>query len=36
MKYLTLWRAGVRTHKGSLVGVFLLLLFISLSLGVET
>lgn len=33
MKYLTLWRAGVRTHKGSLVGVFLLLLFISLSLG---
>lgn len=33
MEYLTLWRAGVRTHKGSLVGVFFLLLFISLSLG---
>ena len=33
MEYLTLWRAGVRTHKGSLVGIFFLLLFISLSLG---
>ncbi len=33
MEYITLWRAGVRTHKGSLAGVFLLLLFVSLALG---
>ncbi len=33
MDYITLWRANVRTHKGSLAGVFLLLLFVSLSLG---
>lgn len=33
MEYFTLWRAGTRRHKGSLAGVFLLLLLISLSLG---
>ena len=33
MEYFTLWRAGTRRHKGSLAGVFLLLLFISLALG---
>lgn len=33
MEYITLWKAGVRTHKGSLAGVFLLLLFVSLALG---
>lgn len=33
MEYFTLWRAGVRRHKGSLAGVFLLLLLISLALG---
>lgn len=33
MEYFTLWRAGTRRHKGSLAGVFLLLLLISLALG---
>ena len=33
MEYITLWKAGVRTHKGSLAGVSLLLLFVSLALG---
>lgn len=33
MEYFTLWRAGARRHKGSLAGVFLLLLLISLALG---
>lgn len=33
MEYFTLWRAGTRRHKGSLAGVFLLMLFISLALG---
>ena len=33
MEYLTLWKANVKRHKGSLVGVFLLLLFVCLALG---
>lgn len=33
MEYLTLWKANTKTHKGSLGGVFLLLLFVSLALG---
>ncbi|RKI39471.1 ABC transporter permease [bacterium D16-51] len=33
MEYFTLWRAGTRRHKGSLAGVFLLMLFINLALG---
>lgn len=33
MEYLTLWKANTKTHKGSLAGVFLLLLFVSLALG---
>lgn len=33
MEYITLWRANARKHKGSLTGIFLLLLFVCLSLG---
>lgn len=33
MEYFTLWKANTRTHKGSLAGVFLLLLLVSLALG---
>lgn len=33
MEYKTLWSAGVRKHKGSLTGIFLLMLFVSLALG---
>ncbi|HBI62083.1 MAG TPA: ABC transporter permease [Lachnospiraceae bacterium] len=32
MEYITLWKANARTHKGSLTGVFLLLLLVSLAL----
>ena len=33
MEYVTLWKANARKHKGSLIGVFLLLLFVCLALG---
>lgn len=33
MEYITLWKANARKHKGSLIGVFLLLLFVCLALG---
>lgn len=33
MEYFTLWKANARKHKGSLIGVFLLLLFVCLALG---
>ena len=33
MEYITLWKANARKHKGSLTGIFLLLLFVCLSLG---
>lgn len=33
MEYFTLWKANTRTHKGSLAGVFLLLLLVCLALG---
>lgn len=33
MEYFTLWKANTKTHKGSLAGVFLLLLLVSLALG---
>lgn len=33
MEYFTLWKANARTHKGSLAGVFLLLLLVCLALG---
>jgi len=33
MEYFTLWKANTRMHKGSLAGVFLLLLLVSLALG---
>ena len=33
MEYITLWKANARTHKGSLAGVFLLLLLVCLALG---
>ena len=33
MEYITLWKANARRHKGSLAGIFLLLLFVCLALG---
>ncbi len=33
MEYSTLFKAGVRRHKGSLIGIFVLVLLVSLSLG---
>lgn len=33
MEYITLWKANARTHKGSLAGIFLLLLLVCLALG---
>ena len=33
MEYITLWKANARKHKGSLMGIFLLLLFVCLALG---
>ena len=33
MKYKILWRAGLKRHKGSLTGVFLLMMFVTLAMG---
>lgn len=33
MEYMTIWKANARKHKGSLMGIFLLLLFVCLALG---
>lgn len=33
MEYKILWSAGIKKHKGSLAGIFLLMLFVSLAMG---